>query len=207
MSENGSNDRPVDRRVKRTRKLLKESLFTLLEKKPIDKITVKELTETADVNRSTFYYYYKDVDDMIINIQNEVFKSFEEEVFSSSANLETVDGLIEYSCRFFTFCKNNVEICRFVLNNDPKNTLSKKIRQTIFKNTTDTKKLFASDDPRRYLTTFAVSAVWSVIVDWMYDGMSVSPREMAIFVSNAYFYGGRTVKGKDRLRGDLKLMD
>ncbi|MEC6652177.1 TetR/AcrR family transcriptional regulator, partial [Enterococcus faecium] len=49
----------TDRRVKKTEKALAETLSTLLVNKKIQAITIRELTETADVHRSTFYTHYK----------------------------------------------------------------------------------------------------------------------------------------------------
>ena len=49
-----------DARVRYTQKVLKDSLLQLLEKKPINKITVKEVCELAELNRATFYAHYTD---------------------------------------------------------------------------------------------------------------------------------------------------
>lgn len=43
-----------------TKEALHQALFSLCEKKPFSKISVKEITEAADLNRQTFYYYYPD---------------------------------------------------------------------------------------------------------------------------------------------------
>ena len=48
----------VDRRVRRTRKQLRECLVTLLKQKKVQDITVRELTELADLNRGTVYLHY-----------------------------------------------------------------------------------------------------------------------------------------------------
>jgi AcrR family transcriptional regulator len=61
----------LDRRVKYTKKVLKESLVEILEKKNIDKITIKEICEKADINRSTFYTHYYDQYDLLHQIENE----------------------------------------------------------------------------------------------------------------------------------------
>ena len=49
-----------DARVRYTQKVLKDSLLQLLEKKLINKITVKEVCELAERNRATFYAHYTD---------------------------------------------------------------------------------------------------------------------------------------------------
>ena len=44
-----------DARVRYTQKVLKEVLLQLLEQKPVNRITVKEVCERAELNRTTFY--------------------------------------------------------------------------------------------------------------------------------------------------------
>ena len=53
-----------DRRVKKTEKALAEALSKLLVDKKIQNITIRELTETADLHSSTFYTHYTDIYDL-----------------------------------------------------------------------------------------------------------------------------------------------
>ena len=50
---------------KDTKKLIFDTFITLLEKKPFDRITVKDIVEACDINRNTFYYYYSDIYDLL----------------------------------------------------------------------------------------------------------------------------------------------
>jgi AcrR family transcriptional regulator len=50
-----------DRRTRKTKKALREALVHLLHEKSIQSITVRELTDKADIHRSTFYANFKDV--------------------------------------------------------------------------------------------------------------------------------------------------
>jgi len=59
-----SNVNNEDRRTRKTKKALREALVALLHKKNIQNITVKELTDEADIHRSTFYANFKDVYDL-----------------------------------------------------------------------------------------------------------------------------------------------
>lgn len=54
-----------DRRVRRTRMRLQQAMLELLKEKDARSITVRELTQRADVNRGTFYAHYKDVFDLL----------------------------------------------------------------------------------------------------------------------------------------------
>lgn len=60
-----------DRRVKRTKTLLQKTLVELMLEKEVSQISVKELTQRADVNRSTFYLHYLDIYDMLEQMENE----------------------------------------------------------------------------------------------------------------------------------------
>ncbi|MEL6269902.1 MAG: TetR family transcriptional regulator, partial [Chloroflexota bacterium] len=62
MSENASET--VDLRIKRSRKFLIEALLTLMKDKPFQKISVRDITEEAMVNRSTFYAHFTDKYDL-----------------------------------------------------------------------------------------------------------------------------------------------
>ena len=47
--------------AKYTQQAIMYSLLKLLQEKPIDKITVKDICELCEINRNTFYYYYRDI--------------------------------------------------------------------------------------------------------------------------------------------------
>lgn len=192
MSENRA-PKQNDRRVKRTKKTLRESLLKLLEEKPIDKITVKELTETAEINRSTFYFYYKDVVDMVAQIQDEIFRTFEEEVLAEPPHLDEMSDFIDYIRKFLDFIRNNIDICRFAVTNDVNNLLSARIRKALLENLPDTKAVFDETDPRYYITIYGMSGIWYTILEWMYDGMKVPSDTFATFLAKTYFFGGRSV--------------
>lgn len=63
-----------DLRTKRTRASIREAFLTLRAKKPLEKITVKELAELAQINKATFYLHYRDIYDLSDQIENEVLK-------------------------------------------------------------------------------------------------------------------------------------
>ena len=57
----------MDRKTRYTRMVLQDSLIELMKEKPISKITIKELCEKADINRTTFYAHYTDQYDLLRN--------------------------------------------------------------------------------------------------------------------------------------------
>jgi len=60
-----------DHRVRYTRKILKDSLVSLMHERPITNIGIKEICARADISRSTFYVYYENVYDLLAEIEEE----------------------------------------------------------------------------------------------------------------------------------------
>ena len=52
----------MDIRVKKTKRAIQKALIALLREKPIEKITVKEIAERAEINKTTFYSHYETLD-------------------------------------------------------------------------------------------------------------------------------------------------
>src|SRR2546429_1985309 len=71
LTEQRRNDkqrRKPDLRIRRTRSLLSNALVALMQEKSIDKITVQEVLDRATVGRATFYFHYRDKDDLFLSV-------------------------------------------------------------------------------------------------------------------------------------------
>lgn len=63
----------VDRRIRRTHKLLADALVALSQQRGYEAVTIREITEYADVSYSTFFRHYTDKDGLLLDmIQNTV---------------------------------------------------------------------------------------------------------------------------------------
>ena len=67
-----------DRRVKYTRRVLKDSLIEILQERPIERVTVKEICDRADINRSTFYVHYGSPQELLDSIAKELYDKIRE---------------------------------------------------------------------------------------------------------------------------------
>ena len=65
----------MDLRVKKTERGIKNAFIELRSRKPLEKITVKELCELAYINKSTFYSHYKDIYELSDSMEEEVVRS------------------------------------------------------------------------------------------------------------------------------------
>lgn len=90
MSE--TTEKKQDRRVARTKRAIRNSFVKLLAEKDIEKITVKEIADGADVDRKTVYNYYSGVYDVLDELENELVQTFEKPMWEFEFNpAETQD--------------------------------------------------------------------------------------------------------------------
>ena len=73
-------EKKPDRRVLKTKKAIRNALAQLLAEKELEEITVKEVADTADINRKTFYNYYAGVHQVIDEIENEIISTFDQAI-------------------------------------------------------------------------------------------------------------------------------
>ena len=55
---------------------IRQALLTLLKEKPLQNITVRELCQAAGINRGTFYTHYRDIYDLMEQIEEELTEEF-----------------------------------------------------------------------------------------------------------------------------------
>lgn len=67
-----------DKRTEQTKQILKEAFCRLFVRKPINKISITELCRLAGYNRSTFYQYYLNLDDILLEVENEALDYIKE---------------------------------------------------------------------------------------------------------------------------------
>ena len=66
-----------DRRVQRTKKSIRNAFLHLLADKDLEKISVKEIADCADVDRKTVYNYYNGVYDILDDLESDLAHDFE----------------------------------------------------------------------------------------------------------------------------------
>jgi AcrR family transcriptional regulator len=76
----------TDRRVRRTRELLRGALLSLIQEKGYDRITVQDIIDRADVGRSTFYAHYRDKDELLRSGFEDIHAALVAEMDASAAS-------------------------------------------------------------------------------------------------------------------------
>ena len=158
--------------------LMDEALISLLDKKSIEFITVKEICEKASVNRSTFYLHYESINDLLVETAdyvNEKFISYfdkdvnnfiEEIKTSKLEDLKLIKK--EYLTPYLNFVKDNKKIFKASFSKPSNmdvfnkyNSLEKNIFIPILE------RFNVPEKDRKYLVTFYISGIMAIIKNWI----------------------------------------
>lgn len=169
----------LDRRVRKTRALLKQGLIQLMQTKDIKDISVKELSDLADINRGTFYLHYNDIYDMLEKMEDELFVQFNEILdrnFVSDVNsLSATPALLE----IFTFLDNNRELCKVMIGAHGDLAFVNRLKELVKERL---RHLFLKEEALRnyeYYYSFTVSGCIGMIETWLNSDSPRRPEEIA----------------------------
>jgi AcrR family transcriptional regulator len=187
---NRMNGLKNDRRIKYTKMMIKQSLVKLLQEKPISKISVKEICETADINRSTFYAHYSDQYDLLRQVVDETMQDLN--AYLGNYNFKAYEPeSFQIMNRIFEYIVENAELCKVLLGENGDISLQKEIMMIVqrqgMKEWTGKKAVDA--DIMEYLYLFFVNASIGIIHRWLQGGLKQSAREMADLVLKLIYEG------------------
>ena len=182
MNEMKSRNEATDRRIRKTRAALKKSLTTLMQQKSVKDISVKELTEMADVNRGTFYLHYKDVFDLLEQSENDLLDELHQLIDHISGDTVKNDPAFLFE-KVYLLCEENVDLVHILLgeNGDIKflNNLNTFLKEKCLNDWSP----FIRQAELKYFDaffSFLVGGCCSLLQYWFSNGMRQTPRELAM---------------------------
>jgi len=170
-----------DRRVKKTKKILKQALARLLLEKDLKDITVKELTTIADVNRGTFYLHYKDVYDLYEQLENETLNEFNKIIRKhTEKNPQGIPLLAVLDA--VEFLNKNAEICLAILRTNDNDFLSRLIEMNKPVDKNAWQALFGKEYEGyyEYCYSYITSGCVGLIRSWFMGGRKEPPKKIAL---------------------------
>lgn len=172
-----------DRRVRKTEAQLVKGLTKLMKVKSIKDITVRELADEVDINRSTFYLHYKDIYDMVEKIENNLTESFLLTLDELSKNRITKNTLLDFLEDTYNIIYSNLDICSVLLSSNGDIAFHKKIKDIIFQKIRDIIKnlmpVNSTENEIKVATCYFISGIIGVIEAWLQDVSMGTPKDMA----------------------------
>lgn len=118
----------MDLRVKKTRNSIVNAFLQIRAKKPLERITVKELADLAEINKATFYLHYKDIYDLSEQLENELFeRAFNSIQHPNSVLTEPAVFIREFVGTFIA----NQSLIDIIFGNDRRSILADKFESEI----------------------------------------------------------------------------
>lgn len=167
-----------NQRIRLTKKLLKEALVRLLEHEPIEKITVYQLCNEAEINRTTFYKYYGSPYDLMNDMQEEFINELEK-------------SLLEKDCpvslqMILTYIDTHRESCKALL----KYAFDNGFFERVISLSLITQKLDEQISPeysgyrKEYVKEFVIFGTYSIIRKWLTSEKYETSEEIANIIQN-----------------------
>lgn len=170
------NDKHRDTRVRFTRTMLRNAMLERLKEKPYQKITVKELCETAEINRGTFYLHYDCPKSLLKDIENQ-FVSENMQFFDGYWQTEHKQNLFE---SLFACIQKDRETFRLLIgpNGDPQ--FLRSMTELARASTVDGWQAEFPDYDRQkldYLFDFVFPGMMALMQKWLENPQSLSIAE------------------------------
>lgn len=152
-----------------TKRIIRESFMELLNERPMNKITVKDITDRCGVNRNTFYYHYQDVPALVEEICAQQVERFVKDY----PKISSIDECLDAAMKFALENKRAIMHLYSSSNWDTYvNALWRICEQTVrtYFNTVFGHEKF-SDRDKEIIIRYHKCESFGLIIDWISNGM------------------------------------
>lgn len=179
------NSPKIDRRVKYTRMVLRQSLLELMKSSPIEKITVKNICELADINRGTFYSHYSDPRALLEQIENDLFNDLKATLDRYLTDAVLSSGSYEMIIEIIKCIEMNSDICKIILGEHGDHDYLKRIVDLAYEKFRESwivNMRVRDEKLAEYFYSFISTGSIGVIQLWIQAGMVDSPEMLASMI-------------------------
>ena len=161
--------RGEDIMVSKTKNAIMESLLKLLDRRPLNKITVKDIVDECGINRNTFYYHFEDISSLIeAIIIDEV-----DRVMTQYRDISSMEECIEMAMRLVSDNKNAIY---HIYNSSNRDFLERRLMEICKHAATQFVEKTAGDqairpDDRDIIIQSYKCELFGLVIDWLNSGM------------------------------------
>ena len=182
-----------------TKQAMYHALKKLITTKSINKITIKDITDTCGLNRQTFYYHFKDIYDLLEWSFQEEFRFIDSYLQKPEYTWEEIfAGSVKYISQNKYICQCIVcGLSRDQLILSLHNSIYEIVRKIILHS------LPQNQIPEKYLdftARFYTYALSNYLFDWVKNGMLETPEEV---IDNFIFVVNHSLNGKTEANQEL----
>ena len=173
-----------DARVRYTKMRIRDAFCSAITKKNIDKITVKEICDAAEINRATFYYHYTDLYALNEEMQMETITKFTAFVKNKAFQSSSIEEAI---CMILQVIEKNFPTNPMLDCYKQDEAFLEKFADYFMEEFADEICSYYSaysPEERRILYQFAAKGAGAAVAQWLKDNMSVSKEMVAKLIAD-----------------------
>lgn len=176
--------RRLDRRVQRTRKLLRDAMMALILEEGYDALSIQDITDKANLGRATFYLHFKDKDELLMDVMDQ----FMEDILVQVPQLAEIQWRLEDTkniAKLFDFAAEHYDLYRILTISSGAITASRQLHQTIASKikTYIQKEIDESGDqpiiPVEFIASHFAGSLLSIMYWWLDSDLPYSAEEIA----------------------------
>ncbi|MEA4912754.1 MAG: TetR/AcrR family transcriptional regulator C-terminal domain-containing protein [Oscillospiraceae bacterium] len=184
-------EKNVDRRIRKTRLVLRRGLTKLMREKPVNEISVRELAELCDINRGTFYLHYKDVYDMVETLQQELYEEFHALLVRHTPTDESSTALMLID--LFRFIEENKDLASAILGKYGNSAFIQKMTDEVKRMCAPVWDRLERQDRLQFerYYSFMVNGAIGVVREWVQADCPERPEDIGMTIKNIIYDGLR----------------
>ncbi len=195
--------RRLDRRVQRTRKLLRDALMELILEDGYDAVSIQDITNKANLGRATFYLHFKDKDELLLDVMQEFIDNFMDQVPQLSEaqwRLEDTKAII----KLFDFAAEHYDLYRILIIGSGGITASRQLHQSVAENIQaciqkEVDELGAEPlVPVDFIANHFAGSLLATIYWWLDSDLPYSVEEIAIMFQKVNLLDRKALMGLDK---------
>ena len=187
--------KPVNRRVQFTKNALREAMIELITEKPLTSITVKDVCARADINRSTFYLHYKDVDSLLVEVEDYAIDYI-------NLRFSSPEHAFDELATFLNHLKATPRMCKlfFALGGERGDLrFNRRLQELTYKaferGWNEHVPVANSDNEKTLVYSYILPGIISVFYSWLTDKMPGMSAEQLVFLLQKLVFQGVTSLG------------
>ncbi|OWR32727.1 TetR family transcriptional regulator [Saccharibacillus sp. O23] len=166
----------MDRRVRKTRETLFDTLIQLLREKEFERITIQEIADRADVNRGTVYLHFEDKYDLL----NRCIDSYLVRLNDSCLPIEPSESPEVSLLRTFRYLENSADVYSVLLRSEGVAAFRLRLSELLRQGVEEQFDRLVSDDRlnKEISIQFVTTAIVGLLEWWVARSMPYSAEEM-----------------------------
>lgn len=164
----------------RSRKLIKAALADLLQEKPLDKITVTDVVNRAEINCGTFYAHYTDIPNVIDHLIGETFSRIQQILSEAPCQIHDIPGIL--TCQIQLILEEDLPFYRKLLNSGASALLLRRLTDIILEYLLQREEDFPLGSHEQYVLTihFCAGGLGTLYLNWFAGKLPLTLSEITV---------------------------